>query len=123
MERIKDLVGLSDVDLHAAAITALKKAGGILAAKGPALMGGVLGVTFSFLVMLIGMPVFFIHGRRVTSSIASAMPIPAADAERIVNELRDMTRTVFISVGLTAAAQAALLGSPSWCSVCRTFYR
>src|SRR6188508_629757 len=60
--------------------------------------------------MLIGMPVFFVHGRRVATAIASAMPVPRADAERILNELRDMTRIVFISVGLTAAAQALMLG-------------
>lgn len=108
--RAKGLVGLANVDLHAAAVTVVKRIGVFLAAKGPALMGGVLGVGFSFLVMIVGMPVLFIHGKLLAKSIADTMPIPEADADRILNELREMTRTVFISVGLTAATQAAILG-------------
>jgi predicted PurR-regulated permease PerM len=55
------------------------------------------------------MPLFFVHGQRFSRAIFEAMPVPEADALRILGELRDMTRTVFISVGVTAAVQAALM--------------
>lgn len=106
----KSLVGLADVDLQAASIAGVKRVGGFLATKGPALVGGAFGVAFSFIVMLVGMIVFFVDGRRFAQAVGSALPLPAADAERILRELGDMTRTVFISVGLTAATQAALGG-------------
>jgi predicted PurR-regulated permease PerM len=109
-ERAKELVGLANVDLRAAAVTAVKRAGTFIATKGPAFLGGIIGMVLSFLVMLVGMPLLFVHGQRFAAALAQALPIPPADAMRILSELREMTRAVFISVGLTAAAQAALLG-------------
>jgi predicted PurR-regulated permease PerM len=109
-DRAKSLVGLADVDVKAAAITGVKKAGAFVATKGPSLVGGAFGFAFSFLVMIVGMPVFFVHGGRFARAVADALPIPEADAARILGELRDMTRTLFVSVGLTSAAQAALGG-------------
>jgi predicted PurR-regulated permease PerM len=88
----------------------LKTAGAFVAARGPKIVGNAFGLGFSFVVMLIGMIVFFVDGKRFARAVASALPLPAADADRILSELGAMTRTVFISVGLTAAAQAALGG-------------
>lgn len=110
MERAKELVGLAGVDLKVTALTGLKRLGGVLAAKGPALVGGAIGFAFSFIIMLIGMPVFFVHGEAFARAIAEAMPVPEPDALRILEDLRVMTRTVFLSVGITAAVQAALGG-------------
>jgi predicted PurR-regulated permease PerM len=42
--------------------------------------------------------------------LADALPVDAADAQRIVDELAVMTRSVFMSTVLTAAAQAGLGG-------------
>jgi predicted PurR-regulated permease PerM len=108
--RAKGLVGLADVDLQAASITGVKKLGKFAAAKGPALAGGAFGMAFSFVVMLSGMFVLFVDGERFAHAVMNALPLPAADAERILGELGRMTRTVFVSVGLTAAAQAGLGG-------------
>ena len=107
--RAKDLVGLANVDLNVLGVNALKRVGAFLAVKGPALMGSALNMAWSFLVMLAGMPLFFVHGQRFSRAIFEALPVPEADALRILAELRDMTRTVFISVGVTAAVQASLL--------------
>jgi predicted PurR-regulated permease PerM len=109
-ERAKSLVGLADVDVKAAALSVVRQAGSFVAARGPSLVGGAFGLAFSFLVMIVGMPVFFVHGERFAQAVADALPIPAADATRILGELRDMTRTLFVSAGLTSAAQAALGG-------------
>lgn len=109
-ERAKELVGLADVDLQAAAISGTKKVASVVAAKGPSLVGGAFGLGFSFVMMLVGMPVLFAHGERFTRAVAEALPVPAADATRMLDELAAMTRILFLSVGLTAVAQAALGG-------------
>src|SRR5262249_59003655 len=107
--KVKDLVGLANVDLNALGVNALKRVAAFVAVKGPALVGSAFGMGWSFLVMLGGMPLFFVHGQRFSRAIFEALPVPEADALRILGELRDMTRTVFISVGVTAAVQAALM--------------
>ena len=99
------------VDLKAVAISALQKLGNFVATAGPALVGGALGVAFSFGMTLVAMPVFFAKGERLSQAVADALPIPAADANRMRRELTLMTRSVFTSVGLTAATQAALGGT------------
>ena len=110
LERSKSLVGLADVDLRAKAMSALVALGNLVIAKGPALIGGMLGLAFSFAVMLVAMPVLFGNGERYSEAVADALPIPAEDARRIVGQLSVMTRAVFMSVGVTAAVQAVLAG-------------
>ncbi len=110
LNRAKHLVGIAHIDLNAAAISGVRTAGAIVADRGPALVGGALGLTFSFIVMIVGMPVFFTHGRQFSKAVAGALPIPEADATRIVDDLQEMTRSLMISAGLTSAAQAALGG-------------
>src|SRR5580765_2938670 len=108
VEHAKRVVGLADVDLKALAVTALRRVAAFLAATGPALVGGALGLVFSFLVMIVGIPVLFAHGEAMTEALASALPFPIDDARRILYDIGEMTRGVFLSVGLTAAVQAAL---------------
>jgi predicted PurR-regulated permease PerM len=110
VERGKHLVGLANVDLRATAMAAIEAAAAYVAAKAPGLVGGAFGLAFSFVVMLIGIPVLFNDGERFVDGLADALPIPPADAHRILGEIGRMTRTVFVSVGLTAAAQALLGG-------------
>ena len=44
----------------------------------------------------------------MVESIARSLPLPPDDADRIMRDLGLMTRSVFISVGLTALVQASL---------------
>ena len=108
VDHAKRVLGLADVNLKALAITALQRVAAFLAAIGPALVGGALGFAFSFIVMIVGMPVLFAHGEAMTEALASALPFPIDDARRILYDIGEMTRGVFLSVGLTAAVQAAL---------------
>jgi predicted PurR-regulated permease PerM len=110
IERGKQLVGLADVDLQAMAIAQLKNVGALISTQGLALAGGAFGVAFSFAMLLVAMPVLFANGPRLTQQFADALPIPTADARRILDDLVEMTRSVFMSVVVTAAAQAALGG-------------
>jgi predicted PurR-regulated permease PerM len=109
-DQAQALVGLANIDLRALAISGLETFGSLIAAEGPALVGGAFGLMFSFVVMLVAMPALFANGERLSQIVAGALPIPAADGTRIVGDLTLMTRSVFMSVGLTAAAQAALGG-------------
>jgi predicted PurR-regulated permease PerM len=110
LERGKEFLGIADVDFQAVAIDGLKRLGLLISAGGPALLGGAFGLAFSFAMMLLGVPVLLAHGTQLTEAVADALPIPTADAKRILEDLTLMTRSVFISVGVTAAAQAALGG-------------
>jgi predicted PurR-regulated permease PerM len=110
IEHAKALVGLANIDLRAMAISGLERLGSLVASNGPALVGGAFGVAFSFGVTLFAMPILFANGERYSAAVAETLPIPTADARRIIGELTQMTRSVFTSVGLTAAAQAALGG-------------
>jgi predicted PurR-regulated permease PerM len=108
IEKGKELVGLAGVDVKATAIGAAKNVGSFAAARAPGLLGGAVQLAFSFLVMLVMMFVLFARGEEMSAAIARFLPLPRADADRIMSDLGLMTRTVFVSVGLTAAVQAAL---------------
>jgi predicted PurR-regulated permease PerM len=58
--------------------------------------------------MIVGIPLLFAHGEQMRDSLAAALPMPLDDAQRILLDIGDMTRSVFISVGLTATVQALL---------------
>src|SRR4029453_6388436 len=94
--------------LKGLAVTALQRGAAFLAAAGPALVGGAVGFAVSFIVMIVGIPVLLAHGEAMTEALASALPFPIDDARRILYDIGEMTRGVFLSVGLTAAVQAAL---------------
>lgn len=108
LDRAKELVGLADVDVRAEGINLVKKIGAVAATRAPKLVGGALGLAFSFFVTLFMMFAFFAHGRFVAAAVARVLPLPGETADRIMRDLGLMTRTVFISVGLTAFVQATL---------------
>ena len=110
INRAKEVFGISNFDAKTQAIELAKTIGGLVAARAPKLLAGTFQVIFSFIVMIFMMLVLFADGKRVADSLISVLPVPRADARRIVGELGGMTRTVFISVGLTAFVQAMLGG-------------
>jgi predicted PurR-regulated permease PerM len=109
-DKAEELLGMADVDLRGMAASALQKLGSLLAAKGPSLVGGAVGLAFTFGVTLVAMPTLFSKGEHLSRVVGEALPVPDADGKRIVEDLTLMTRSVFMSVGLTAATQAALGG-------------
>ena len=111
LEHIKSLLGMGHVDLQAMLVSGLEKLLKFVGAKGPALVSSTFGLIFSFGVMLVAMPMLFTNRTRVASALIEALPVPDADAKRIVGELILMTRSMFSSVVLTAAVQALLGGA------------
>ena len=110
VERGKVLVGLAGVDLHEKVVQWLRRIVEFFATRGSALVGGTLGMTFSFLVMILGIPLLFARGESLTEALARALPLRLEDGRRILADIGSMTRSVLISVGLTALVQAALAG-------------
>ncbi len=103
-----DLFGYTDFELKTAQQEVVKKIGAFVAAKTPGVVGGLLYLTFSFVIMLGMMFPFFANGDALVAWIAGILPVPREAADRIMGDLGLMTRTVFISAGLTAAVQATL---------------
>ena len=110
IDRGKAIVGLADVDFQATAVSQLKTLAALISVKGPALLGGAFGLAFSFIIMLVGIPYLFAKGDDLKHALAGALPIPTDDALRMLDDLTLMTRSTFISMGVTAAVQAALGG-------------
>jgi predicted PurR-regulated permease PerM len=108
VRRAMELVGLGETDAKTAAINVVKKVGAVAAAKAPGLVGSALGLAFSFFVTLGMMFVLFAEGGSVAAAVSKVLPLSGEAADRIMRELGTMTRTVFISVGLTALVQASL---------------
>jgi len=108
LHRGKELIGLADVDMKTAGITLVKKVGAIAATKAPGLVGGAFGLAFSFVITLVMMFALFAQGDAVAAAVGGVLPLPRDTADRIMRDLGLMTRTVFISVGLTALVQASL---------------
>jgi len=108
VHRAMELIGFADVDVKTAGINLVKKVGAVAATRAPGLVGGALGLGFSFVVMLVMMFALFAQGGSVVVAVARVLPLPRDDADRIMRDLGLMTRTVFISVGLTALVQATL---------------
>jgi predicted PurR-regulated permease PerM len=111
LEHVKSLLGMGHVDLQAMLVSGLEKLLQYVGAKGPALVSSTFGLIFSFGVMLLAMPMLFTNRTRVASALIEALPVPDADAKRIVGELILITRSMFSSVVLTAAVQALLGGA------------
>jgi predicted PurR-regulated permease PerM len=110
LTRAKELIGIANFDVKGTAIDLLKTAGTLVAGQAPKLIAGTFQLVFSFIVMIIMMLVLFTDGKNVADALTSVLPVPRADARRIVGELGGMTRSVFISLGLTALVQATLGG-------------
>ena len=108
VHRAMEFVGIAEVEVKAAGINIVKKVGAVAATRAPGLVGGALGLAFSFAVTLVMMFVLFAQGGSVAVAAARVLPLPRETADRIMRDLGLMTRTVFISVGLTALVQASL---------------
>ena len=108
VRRAMEVVGLADIDVKTAGINVIKKVGAVAAARAPRLVGSALGLVFSFAVTLVMLFVLFTQGESVAAAVSRMLPLPRETADRIMRHLGLMTRTLFVSVGLTALVQASL---------------
>jgi predicted PurR-regulated permease PerM len=83
-------------------------------ASGGSLVLGALGTIVSFALMLFVLFFVLRDGPRFARQLVSLLPIESQRRTRLWAHLRDVTRAVFVGIGLTAIVQGILLGIGFW---------
>jgi predicted PurR-regulated permease PerM len=91
-------------------VTGAKRLLEAMASSGGAVMLGALGTLVSFLLMLFVLFFVLRDGPAFASKAVRLLPIEAGLRQRLWRHLIDVTRAVFMGIGLTALVQGVLLG-------------
>ncbi len=81
-----------------------------VAASGGAVFLGALGTMMKFLLMLFVLFFMLRDGPRIAQTLVRMLPIETHLRGKLWRHLIDVTRAVFMGIGLTALAQGTLLG-------------
>ncbi len=81
-----------------------------IASSGGSVVIGALGTLVSFLLMLFVLFFVLRDGPRIAALVVNLLPVEEQRRSRLYRHLIDVTRAVFMGIGLTALAQGALLG-------------
>lgn len=71
-------------------------------------LGGLGGLAFDLAVFVVGLLFLLASGRQLLDWLLGIMPLPPADARKLVRELGETTRGVFLATVLTAIAQTVI---------------
>jgi predicted PurR-regulated permease PerM len=82
--------------------------------SGGSVLLGALGTVVSFALMLFVLFFVLRDGREVSRRLVAQLPIESTQRGRLWRHIVDVTRAVFIGVGLTAMAQGTLVGIGFW---------
>ena len=82
----------------------------LVAASGPAVMLGAIGTVFSFFLMLFVLFFVLRDGPAFARKAVRLLPIEGRLRDRLWRHLIDVTRAVFMGIGLTAIVQGILMG-------------
>jgi predicted PurR-regulated permease PerM len=85
-----------------------------LMASGGTMVMGALGTTVSVMLMLFVLFFVLRDGPKLAQDVAGMLPIDEHRRARLLQHLGDVTRAVFLGIGLTALAQGALVGFGFW---------
>jgi predicted PurR-regulated permease PerM len=94
--------------------TAAKRALQIIASSGGNVVLGALGTVVSFALMLFVLFFVLRDGPAVAQQVVRMLPIEERRRSRLWKHLADVTRAVFIGIGLTALIQGVLIGVGFW---------
>jgi predicted PurR-regulated permease PerM len=83
-------------------------------ASGGMMLMGALGTTVSFAMMLFVLFFVLRDGPALAQQVVRLLPIEGRRRTLLQKHLTDMTRAVFLGLGLTAVAQGVLLGVGFW---------
>jgi predicted PurR-regulated permease PerM len=86
----------------------------LVMSSGGSFVMGALGTTVSFVMMLFVLFFVLRDGPALAQQVVSLLPIEGRRRSLLQNHLTDMTRAVFLGLGLTAVAQGVLLGVGFW---------
>jgi predicted PurR-regulated permease PerM len=102
--------GLSLEQLQGWLVTGTKRMLELVASSGPAVMLGALGTVFSFFLMLFVLFFVLRDGPAFARKAVRLLPIEGRLRDRLWRHLIDVTRAVFMGIGLTAIVQGILMG-------------
>ena len=105
---------LSLVQLEGWLAEALRRVLELIMSSGGSFVMGALGTTVSFVMMLFVLFFVLRDGPAMTQQVVSLLPIEGERRSLLQRHLTDMTRAVFLGLGLTAVAQGMLLGVGFW---------
>jgi predicted PurR-regulated permease PerM len=86
----------------------------LVMSSGGTFVMGALGTTVSFVMMLFVLFFVLRDGPAMAQQVVSLLPIEGERRTLLQRHLTDMTRAVFLGLGLTAVAQGLLLGVGFW---------
>jgi len=86
----------------------------LVMSSGGSFVMGALGTTVSFVMMLFVLFFVLRDGPALAQQVVSLLPIEGRRRSLLQRHLTDMTRAVFLGLGLTAVAQGVLLGVGFW---------
>jgi predicted PurR-regulated permease PerM len=107
---VQSTVGISLAQIEGWIVVGTKRMLETLASSGGAVMLGALGTVVSFLLMLFVLFFVLRDGPVFADRVIRVLPIEARLRRRLWRHLIDVTRAVFMGIGLTALVQGLLLG-------------
>lgn len=110
LEWLDQIAGVSLPQLEGWLVTGAKRMLETLAGSGGAIMLGALGTIVSFVLMLFVLFFMLRDGPFLAQRVVRLLPIEPRLRGRLWQHLIDVTRAVFMGIGLTALVQGVLLG-------------
>jgi predicted PurR-regulated permease PerM len=114
LEWIEANVGVTVLQLQEWMAEGLQRLLQLVMSSGGTFVMGALGTTVSFVMMLFVLFFVLRDGPRLAQQVVSLLPIEGERRTLLQRHLTDMTRAVFLGLGLTAVAQGVLLGVGFW---------
>ena len=101
-------VDLDKLDMNDIALSALKTLGNTLAGKTSGFVADALATLLTLIVLLVTMVVLFHEGPGVIRLVRQLLPLSESEKDDAIRQLKEVTRSVFYGVLLTAVIQAML---------------
>jgi len=114
LEWIETNTGVTVLQLQEWMAEGLQRLLQLVMSSGGTFVMGALGTTVSFVMMLFVLFFVLRDGPAMAQQVVSLLPIEGQRRTLLQRHLTDMTRAVFLGLGLTAVAQGVLLGVGFW---------
>jgi predicted PurR-regulated permease PerM len=114
LEWIEANTGVTVLQLQEWTAEGLQRLLQLVMSSGGTFVMGALGTTVSFVMMLFVLFFVLRDGPAMAQQVVTLLPIEGQRRTLLQRHLTDMTRAVFLGLGLTAVAQGVLLGVGFW---------
>jgi len=114
LEWIEANTGVTILQLQEWMAEGLQRLLQLVMSSGGTFVMGALGTTVSFVMMLFVLFFVLRDGPAMAQQVVSLLPIEGQRRALLQRHLQDMTRAVFLGLGLTAVAQGGVLGLGFW---------